>query len=216
VYVVNTSYVKGSYVIDPTDSNQYVGVTGGIFNSSEYPSARPDFWKLFSVGTTGPSYDIELGAPEGPTGSDGSNYLVNIAGSPGDKGPTGEQGPTGDIGPTGQGYPGETGPTGPDGFYIPSFIVWNGADTYSRNTIVKYEYSLYICLDEVTSFTFPTQDPVHWAVYFDNGTKIDSGVTGPDEVYVRLYKTGDLFLNTETRQLFVYNQGVGGGFFGGL
>jgi hypothetical protein len=202
VYVVNTSYVKGSYVIDPTDSNQYVGVTGGIFNSSEYPSARPDFWKLFSVGTTGCQPDQ---ADVGPTGPNG---LPSHKGSTGDQGPTGEQGPTGDIGPTGeQGHTGHTGDTGPDGFYIPSFPMWNGADTYSPNTIVKFDNTLYICLDQVTSFTSPARDSDHWAVYFDNGTKIGAGDTNisQDEALNKFYKSGDLFFNTDTSELLVFN-----------
>jgi hypothetical protein len=206
IYLLNNSYLKGSYVIDPIDNNRYVNIANGVFTSdTEYPSERSDVWKLTAKGgNVGPQPDQ---ADVGPTGPDG---LPGHKGSTGDQGPMGDTGPEGNIGPTGErGSTGHTGDTGPNGFYIPSFTGWNGqtVTTYFPNTIVVYLDNKYICVDQVTSSTFPNRDSDHWALYFDNGTKIGAGDTNnsQDSALNRFYKSGDLFFNTDTSELLVFN-----------
>jgi len=150
-----------------------------------------------STGTDGPP------GPDGPTGSDG------IPGFPGRvntvKGDTGPQGNTGYKGPNSD-VTGSDGPTGSAGFYIPSFPTWVSGSSYAQGTIVKYNGSLYVLTGLDTGVEPSTSS--NWTLYFDNGASITGGVGQPTPS--AMFKTGDLYFDTESSELYAYNVGEGG------
>jgi hypothetical protein len=174
-----------------------VGPTGSDGGVGDQGPKGEDNTTTGSTGTDGPQ------GPEGPTGPDGIDGLPGRDNTV--KGNTGPAGDTGDKGPNNY-VTGSDGPQGPVGFYIPSFTTWVLDSSYELGAIVKYNGSLY-ALTGIATGDEPSVD-TNWTLYFDKGTGITGGAGAP--AASAMFKTGDLYFNTETSELYAYNVGEGG------
>ena len=160
------------------------------------------------LGITGTKGDD---GPQGNTGSQGERGLQGNTGAQGAKGVTGSQGSAGLAGYGGlegpAGPAGETGPPGLDSLFVSSVPEWDYERTdYQANEMVRSNYNLYVLTGGVTGGNsgIPPSDNGSWSIHFDNGTAIEGYPIDPDNQTLN-YKTGDLFFNTESGELFIKN-----------
>jgi hypothetical protein len=205
IWVSGTLYKDSEYVVDPIVGNQYVKIGDSTTGSDVRPEADTvGYYILAFAGDVGDQTG-EPG-PQGPQGPQGNTGDTGGKGFDGADGNTGERGSSDNTGSNGD--TGPTGYTGPAGFNIPSYATWDEASEYNTGDIVKYLKSLYNCTVAVgPSDVVPALDYANWSLYFDNGTKFTSteGMPPDDPINTKLYKLGDLYLDTATGNLYSFN-----------
>lgn len=126
-------------------------------------------------GIQGPQGIQGIQGPQGPAGATGAQ---GETGPQGPQGVQGIQGPKGDTGETGpQGPQGPAGTNGTDGLGFTYRGTWTSGNSYSRNDVVFYEGSTYVCIvtSIASSTTSPDNDTANWGLMAQGGASGGGG-----------------------------------------
>jgi len=228
-YVVAFDNDKNGYVCTSGIENSSLPPPDDKFNWALYMTSGPagptgndgPTGEKGDTGTRGPPGNDGTTGPKGEDGSDGAQGLQGDTGPTGGVGPQGIQGPTGTPGVDGTrgetgregdtGPAGDNGPTGPTGAtgsaQVLNFLTlpWATTETYAVNDVVVASTGdLYVCIDaEDAAVTTPVTNSASWRLYSSRGVKtfVSAGVP-PGEPAITGFKSGDLYINSESGQLY--------------